>query len=111
MQRRLFLIAIMTMLMLSLCATALAAHIIVKNGCRGHAVTTVQRLLIEQGYLKDKADGVAGPKTVAAIKAFQKAKGLEVDGVCGDKTYAALTGGGEYQPPEGHELDYCTVHI
>jgi peptidoglycan hydrolase-like protein with peptidoglycan-binding domain len=54
--------------------TAFAARIIVKEGCRGHAVRTVQTLLIEQGYLKGEADGIAGPMTAAAIKKFQKEK-------------------------------------
>ena len=90
--------------------TAFAARIIVKEGCRGHAVRTVQTLLIEQGYLKGEADGIAGPMTAAAIKKFQKEKGLEVDGICGAATFEVLSGGKEYQAPEGHEDDYCETH-
>lgn len=110
MHRRLILITGFTLLLALSCVTAFAAPVIVKDGCRGHAVMTVQRLLIAQGYLKDAADGVAGPKTVAAIKAFQQANGLEVDGICGGATFAVLSGGEEYIPPAGHELDYCETH-
>lgn len=99
MPRRFLLPFILLLVLFCFSATALAAHILVKEGSRGHAVVTVQEFLIEQGYLKDKADGIAGPKTVAAIRAFQKDKGLKVDGICGDITFAELSGGREYEPP------------
>ena len=35
-------------------------------------------------------DGMFGPKTEAAVKAFQKAKKLTVDGMVGPKTWAAI---------------------
>ena len=36
------------------------------------------------------ADGIFGPKTVAAVKDYQSAKGLGVDGIVGPKTWHAL---------------------
>jgi peptidoglycan hydrolase-like protein with peptidoglycan-binding domain len=36
-------------------------------------------------------DGKRGPRTTAAVKAFQVAHGLKVDGIPGPQTYAALT--------------------
>lgn len=67
-----------------------------KDGSRGEAVRHVQELLLEQGFLKGEADGVCGPLTVAAIKEFQKSKGLTEDGICGDGTYYYLSGGKTY---------------
>ena len=103
-------ITVLTLIMIFFSVTAFAARIIVKEGCRGHAVRTVQALLIEQGYLEGEADGIAGPMTVAAIKKFQKENGLEADGICGAATFEILSGGKEYEAPEGHEDDYCETH-
>jgi peptidoglycan hydrolase-like protein with peptidoglycan-binding domain len=40
-------------------------------------------------------DGISGPKTLAAIKAFQAANGIEPDGIVGPITQAALNAGGK----------------
>ena len=53
-------------------------------------VKWLQTRLNELGYKLD-VDGSCGPKTTAAIKNFQKRKGLAVDGYCGAATYRALT--------------------
>lgn len=37
-----------------------------------------------------ECDGVAGPGTFAAVKEFQRQKGLEIDGIIGVNTYSAL---------------------
>lgn len=42
------------------------------------------------GYYTGTIDGSRGPKTIAAIKAFQRDHGLTVDGVYGPKTDARL---------------------
>lgn len=47
--------------------------------------------LNERGYDCGTVDGVFGSKTNDAVKAFQRASGLEVDGVAGAMTIAALT--------------------
>ncbi len=59
-------------------------------GGRGSEVKAVQKRLKELGYLNDSADGVFGPKTEAAVKAFQKRNGLTADGVVGTATRAKL---------------------
>jgi hypothetical protein len=56
----------------------------------GDDVTNVQKRLIELGYDPGTADGTFGPKTAAAVKAFQSAKGLTVDGIVGTQTWAKL---------------------
>jgi hypothetical protein len=43
-------------------------------------VTRAQRLLNELGYKAGPADGVAGPKTRQAVRAYQKKSGLPADG-------------------------------
>ena len=54
------------------------------KGARGDAVVRLQRLL------KIEDDGVFGPKTDAAVKAFQKAHKLVADGKVGVYTWRAL---------------------
>lgn len=58
---------------------------------KGTRMKNIQRALQNAGYYDGSIDGVKGPKTRSAIKAFQKANGLAADGVVGDKTWAALS--------------------
>ena len=51
----------------------------------------IQQKLVDAGY-NIKVDGIIGPQTKKAIKAFQKEKGLKVDGIVGKNTTAALAG-------------------
>lgn len=55
-------------------------------------MTKVQRALITLGYdlAPHGADGVQGPITTAAVRAFQKKAGLTVDGMPGPRTLTAL---------------------
>jgi peptidoglycan hydrolase-like protein with peptidoglycan-binding domain len=55
-----------------------------------NGVAQLQQQLEQRGFSPGAIDGVAGPKTKAAIKAFQTANGLAADGVVGPKTQAAL---------------------
>lgn len=61
-----------------------------RNGDRGEQAKTLQRILNALGHNCGAVDGIIGSKTVAAVKAFQKASGLTVDGIVGAKTWAAL---------------------
>jgi hypothetical protein len=50
----------------------------------------IQKLLQKLGYDPGKIDGLNGPHTEKAVKAFQKDHGLTVDGKAGPKTQAAM---------------------
>ena len=67
-----------------------AAAVRLKKGSRGEDVIVLQTALREQGYYTGKIDGIYGKATVAAVKAFQKANGLEADGIAGPKTQGLL---------------------
>ena len=50
----------------------------------------IQKFLANNGFQPGPIDGQSGPKTVSAIKAFQKISGLLADGIAGNKTKAAM---------------------
>lgn len=80
----------------------------IMRGQKGEAVREVQETLISRGYLDGSADGIFGPKTEAAVLAFQKDNGLDATGIVGEATYAAL----KEAPAEsqtGAETDYEAV--
>jgi hypothetical protein len=54
------------------------------------ALTGIQARLNNLGYDCGPVDGLDGPRTQAAVRAFQKAQKLEVDGLGGPRTQAAL---------------------
>ena len=62
----------------------------ISYGSSGSEVRELQTLLKNNGYNLD-VDGQFGPKTQAAVKAYQKANGLDVDGIVGTNTWGALT--------------------
>ena len=55
-------------------------------------VAGIQRALLARGYDlgPSAADGDAGLRTIAAVTAFQRSAGLVADGIAGPKTQAAL---------------------
>jgi general secretion pathway protein A len=62
-----------------------AAHLRAAPGDRGAVVLRLQQILNQSGYPLE-ADGVYGPKTLAAVLAFQRDFGLPDDGVAGFAT-------------------------
>ena len=61
-------------------------------GSSGSDVMAMQKVLLQLGYsVIGSADGEFGPKTKAAIMAFQKDHGIEQDGVVGNITWSALS--------------------
>lgn len=65
-----------------------------KSGSKGNKVKAVQALLKGYGYSLGiwGVDGDFGAATVAAVKKFQKKKGLTADGIVGVITWKALLG-------------------
>jgi peptidoglycan hydrolase-like protein with peptidoglycan-binding domain len=66
----------------------LPAHL--ARGEQGPAVKRLQQLLDKRGISPGPLDGLFGPKTERAVRAFQRRAGLEVDGVVGEKTWTKL---------------------
>ena len=61
-----------------------------KVGSRGEEVRKIQTKLREYGYDPGSVDGIFGEKTRKAVIAFQRDNGLTQDGIAGPKTLAAL---------------------
>ncbi|MCC7382477.1 MAG: peptidoglycan-binding protein [Deltaproteobacteria bacterium] len=68
-------------------------------GHSGEGVKALQRLLNARGANLD-VDGMLGPKTEAAIKAFQDSAGARPSGALEAPTLSALQAGGAVLPPE-----------
>jgi hypothetical protein len=61
----------------------------IRSGDREHPVHTLQYLLRARNH-PVTVDGIFGPKTDAAVRAFQVEKHLTIDGIVGPKTWSAL---------------------
>ena len=82
--------------------TAAAANPTLREGAKGSSVLSLQNKLKAAGFNPGAADGSFGPKTTAAVKAFQQSRGLTADGVVGPKTWDKLgikVGGSVSTPP------------
>lgn len=79
-----------------------ATYALSKYGSRSDEVKQIQTKLKRWGYYNGSIDGIYGSQTLAAVKWFQSKNGLQVDGIAGPKTLAAMgissnsssTGGG-----------------
>ncbi len=63
---------------------------LLKMNVTGAQVTRLQKRLAELGFPPGEIDGVFGPATEAAVISFQRSKGLVDDGIAGPRTLAAL---------------------
>ena len=61
-----------------------------RQGSSGSVVTQIQKKLAAEGYYKDSIDGIYGSRTAAAVRSYQRDRGLKVDGICGPETLGAL---------------------
>jgi immune inhibitor A len=62
----------------------------VRRGSRGEAVERLQRALRAAGFDPGPIDGIFGPLTEGAVRAYQASRGLSVDGIVGPDTWGAL---------------------
>lgn len=65
---------------------------VIKKGCKGNEVKTLQRLLISIGFScgSSGVDGDFGSATDKAVKEYQSKKKLGVDGIVGKKTWDSI---------------------
>jgi peptidoglycan hydrolase-like protein with peptidoglycan-binding domain len=69
--------------------TAILPWPLVRQGDQGHPVPSLQYLLRARGQ-GVSVDGIFGPRTDAAVRAFQQSRGLAVDGIVGPNTWSVL---------------------
>ena len=84
-------ILVLFLLLFSMAAFAQAAGVY-EEGDSGQDVAQLQAKLSALGYNPGAADGDFGADTTAAVKAFQRDRGLEDDGVVGPATFRAIFG-------------------
>ncbi len=65
-------------------------EVLSKFGSSGQEVRSIQKKLKNWGYYNGDVDGIFGSKTKAAVVYFQKKNGLTADGIAGPKTLAAM---------------------
>jgi peptidoglycan L-alanyl-D-glutamate endopeptidase CwlK len=63
---------------------------VLRIGDDGRAVKALQAALLERGFNPGRVDGEFGGGTQAAVLAFQRSEGLLADGIAGPRTQAAL---------------------
>jgi len=61
-----------------------------RQGDSGAPIEELQKSLEDAGFDPGPIDGIFGPKTAAAVKAFQESEDLQVDGIAGPNTMGAL---------------------
>jgi hypothetical protein len=88
---------------------------VLKRGSRGTGVHLLQFALLDLGHDMPRStgqamspDGIFGPETQGAVKAFQRKAGLTDDGVVGDQTMAKLDA---HFPKHGHEVRLHIRHL
>lgn len=87
MKKRLFAMTAALVLLLALPLRCIAE---LKKGDRGEEVKYMQQMLIEMGFMNDKADGIFGKKTEAGVKALQKYLDMPATGVLDDDTQVGM---------------------
>jgi len=73
-----------------LAVVAMAAAPAALAGARNPQTAGLQVALRAQGLYRGPIDAISGPKTVAAVRAFQQSHGLPVTGIADERTRAAF---------------------
>ena len=90
-RKRFFALILVLCLLLTVVLVPVYANAaVLKYGSRGKDVTALQTKLKRWGYYTGSVDGVFGPKTLSAVKYFQRKNGLTVDGIVGQETWTRL---------------------
>lgn len=63
---------------------------LLKRGNRSSAVRSLQQKLKQVGVFNGPVTGFFGPQTEAAVRRFQRSRGLPIDGIAGPRTLNAL---------------------
>ena len=71
-------------------------------GDRDEWVTELQQALYDLGYYTGLIDGLYDDDVTAAVKAFQKANGLDADGKAGSATQKKIYSGSAVAAAPGH---------
>ena len=81
-------------------ATSFSTAPLLRQGSRGVYVWYLQQKLLSKLYPVGDIDGIFGPATLSAVRAFQRENDLAVDGIVGPVTWQAVTtlGGGRPLP-------------
>lgn len=66
------------------------SSVVSKLGSEGKEVTAIQEALKDRGLFTGNVTGYYGTQTQAAVKRFQKIKGIKSDGIAGPQTLSAL---------------------
>lgn len=89
---RMLALALILTLLAAPAALAATKYTTLEFGSRGSDVLKLQKALLELGFNPNGTDGKFGRGTETAVKAYQAARGLEVDGKAGTKTLTMLYG-------------------
>lgn len=93
-KKKIFIVIIMGIFIISIIAYIFLRNSEVealsKYGARGDEVTQIQTKLKRWGYYNGNIDGIYGSQTQEAVRYFQRKNGLTVDGIAGPKTLAAM---------------------
>jgi len=94
MVRTFALIAVIILIMSTLCDVAFAQYATIPYGSTGDNVRKMQDALKRKGFYKGRVDGEFGPETRRAVIKFQTSLGINADGKPGNRTLTALYDGG-----------------